>query len=390
MSNAAADASRASVETWAFLGRRAETDDVIATLSIESQAALRQFSLERTMGYGVDYADAVELRSRVLDGQPWRDAAAALARTCLERAAAAADGGAERTRVMYLRRASALVRQSQVMMLSDTGERRETWAQATGLYAQAARIAGDREHVSIETDEGTLSGWLVPAGTEAVGSAIVIGGVEGWAMDFDCMGAALAERGVDAFLLDGPGQGETRMQNGVYLTPGWLSAFRQVVDEVERRAPGRPIGIIGNSMGGSFAMALTAADPRIVACCDNGGIPAPGQVPPGIGTFFTKMMAFCATDDPERTALIWGTVDPTAHGPNSGYPLLVIHGSRDPLVSEELLQMLVRLAPTDDQELVVFSDGIHCIYNHLLDRDAVISDWMRTRLTAAATRESRQ
>ena len=52
-----------------FLGRRTESEEVIARLSAESQAALRQFSFERLLGYGVAYADVVELRARVLEGE---------------------------------------------------------------------------------------------------------------------------------------------------------------------------------------------------------------------------------------------------------------------------------------------------------------------------------
>ncbi|MET8335165.1 alpha/beta hydrolase [Streptosporangium canum] len=374
----------AGVETRRFLGRRAETDDVVGGLSVESQAALRQFSFERTLAYGVEYADAVELRARVLDGQGWKDAASELARVCLDRAPAVADGLGGPTRAAYLRRASALTRMSQVMMLSDTDERREIYGRAVDLYAGAAEIAGDRERFTVATDEGLLTGWHLPAGPDAVGSAIVIGGVEGWAMDFDTMGEALAARGIEAFLLDAPGQGESRMRNGVYLTPQWLRAYRQVVDEVDSRAPGRPIGMIGNSIGGSFAMALAAADTRITACCDNGGIATPGLVPPGIGTFFTKMMAFCDCDDEQETTAIWSSVDSTADGPNSGYPLLVVHGGRDPLVSDPLVQMVLDLVPTDDHEMVVFTDGDHCIYNHREDRDLLVADWMRARLAPPA------
>ncbi|NUP16090.1 MAG: alpha/beta fold hydrolase [Streptomyces sp.] len=385
MNDVATGTDRAKVQTRTFVGRRAELDEVTSTLTIESQAALRQFSLERLMGYGVDYADAIELRARVLDGQLWQDAATAVAQACLDRVSASPEGFGTPTRVVYLRRASALTRMSQVMMLSDTAERREIYRRAADLYAQAADLAGDREQLAVETDEGTLAGWAIPAGENAVASAVVIGGVEGWAMDFDSTGVALAERGVDAFMLDGPGQGESRMSNGVYLTAGWLDAYRHVIDELDRRAPGRPIAVIGNSMGGSFMMALAAADPRIAACCNNGGIPAPGLIPPSIGTFFTKMMAFCASDDAEETSAIWGTVNPVAEGPNAGYPLLVVHGGKDPLVSDDRVDMLVRLAPTDDQEMVVFSDGDHCIYNHRQDRDVLIADWVRTRLSQART-----
>ncbi|WP_158852674.1 hypothetical protein [Saccharothrix deserti] len=196
-----------SVVVREFVGRRAETEDVTSTLPVESQAALRQFSLEGTTGYGVDYADAVELRARVLGGQDWRSAATELADACLRRVEAAPETAGAATRIAYLRRASALLRMSQMMMLSDTTERREIFAKAAELYAQAAELRGDRERVTIDTDHGPLAGWLAPAGGNAVASAVVIGGIEGWAMDFHSLGEALVARGVDALLLDGPGQG---------------------------------------------------------------------------------------------------------------------------------------------------------------------------------------
>jgi len=58
-----------------FLGRRTESEEAIARLSVESQAALRQFSLERLMGYGLAYADVIELRARVLEEEGWEPAA---------------------------------------------------------------------------------------------------------------------------------------------------------------------------------------------------------------------------------------------------------------------------------------------------------------------------
>jgi len=108
-----------------FLGRRAESEDGIARLSVESQAALRQFSLERLMGYGLTYADVIELRARVLEGEEWEAAAAALAEIALKQSNAASTGSAQTTRILHLRRASALLRMSQMMMLIDTPERRQ-------------------------------------------------------------------------------------------------------------------------------------------------------------------------------------------------------------------------------------------------------------------------
>lgn len=374
----------APIVTLEFAGRAVETDELVAALPAESQAALRQFSLERTMGYGVDYADAIELRARVLAGQSWQAAATLLARTCQQRAEAAHGTSSTATRGACLRRASALMRMSQMMMLTDSAERRDIFAEAKVLYDQAGSLLGDRLPIVIDSAAGALAGWLIPADA-AQASVIVIGGVEGWGMDFDGMGDALVARGVDALMLDAPGQGVTRLAHRHFLTADWRQAFTAVIDMLERRAPGRPIGIIGNSMGGSFAMAVAADDTRISACVSNGGIIAPWMVPPQ-GTFFSKMVAFCGERaGTEETLHAWNTVTPATHGPNAGYPLLLVQGGRDPLVSMEMAQMLFAAAPTDDKRMVAFSDGDHCIYNHRSDRDALVADWIAARLGGDAS-----
>lgn len=359
-----------------------ESDARLEALDIESQAALRQFSLERIMGYGVSYSDAVQLRERVLSGERWLTAASSLADACLSNLDDVPHPVSNHTRIRYLRDASALRRMSQMMMLSDTADRQAIYADAAVLYKQAAELSGDREAVTIHTAGGPISGWLFPA-QNPIGSAIVFGGIEGYAMDFDSVGEALAIRGIDALLIDVPGQGETRFTHGHYFGPSWLSELQEVVSYLDDRAPGRPIGVIGNSMGGSLALLLASTDSRISACINNGGIPAPGLVPPSIGTFFTKMTAFCDAADDASASKIWGTVTPLTPGPNSGRPLLVLHGGADALVTREMADFILARTPSNDKRMVVFSDGIHCIYNHLRDRDIVMADWTLTHLSAA-------
>jgi esterase/lipase len=363
-----------------FLGRRTESEEGIARLSVESQAALRQFSLERLMGYGLAYADAIELRARVLEGDEWEAAATALAEIALTQANAASTGPAQTTRILYLRRASALLRMSQMMMLTNTPERRQIFARAATIYGEAAKLRSDRQRVLVETGSRPLAGWLIPAPGGAVGSAIVIGGVEGWAMDFDSLGEALAVRGIDALMLDGPGQGESRFDHNHFLSVHWSQAYRSAIDFLERRAAGRRrIGFIGNSIGGSFAMAMASIDKRVSACVCNGGVIKP-TLARGKTTFFAKMVAACGTDDEEEALTAWGTVDPIAPTSGGGYPLLIVHGGKDPMIPMAASDMLLAAAPTQDKEMIVFSDGDHCIYNHRDDRDALIADWVRSRL----------
>ena len=361
-----------------FLGRRTESEEVIARLSVESQAALRQFSFERLLGYGVAYADVVELRARVLEGEAWEAAATAVAEIVLKQANAASTVPAQTTRILYLRRASALLRMSQMMMLTNTPERRQIFARAATIYGEAAKLLSDRQRILIETDSRPLAGWLVPARGVAVASAIVIGGVEGWAMDFDSLGEALAARGIDALLLDGPGQGESRFHHNHYLSVHWSDAYRSAIDFLQRRGAGQRIAFIGNSIGGSFAMAMASIDKRVSACCCNGGVIKP-TLAQGKTTFFAKMVAACGTDNEEEALAAWRTVDPIAPA-GRRYPLLIVHGGKDPMIPTAASEMLLAAASTDDKEMVVFSDGDHCIYNHRDDRDALIADWVRSRL----------
>lgn len=370
------------VETREFVGRCAESDAALSALSVDSQAAMRQFSLERNTGYGIDYPDAIELRARVMKGEAWQSAATAIAKICLSRAENAPKIAGSPTQIAFLRRASALLRMSQAMMLSDTDERREIFTRAANLYARASVLARDCERVSIEADGKSLVGWLFPAKGTAVASVIVIGGVEGWAMDFDSMGHALAARGVNALLLDGPGQGETRFVHNHYLSINWRGAYRHALDYLESRSPELPMGFVGNSMGGSFAMAVAVDDVRIRACCNNGGPFAPWLAPQGT-TFFAKMIAFCGVETTDEAVDIWKSVTPLTKGPNAGYPLLIVQGAEDPLVSNQIAKLLYNDAPTEDKRMVVFSDGDHCIYRHKQDRDVLVSDWMRSRLSGA-------
>jgi alpha-beta hydrolase superfamily lysophospholipase len=381
METASLDSSTQSahVTLRQFLGRRTESEDGIARLSVESQAALRQFSFERLMGYGLAYADVIELRGRVLEGEGWEAAATALAESALKQANAASIAPEQPTRTLYLRRASALLRMSQMMMLTDTPERREIFARAATLYGEAAKLQSDRQRILVETDSRPLVGWLIPARGSRVGSAIVIGGVEGWAMDFDSLGEALAVRGIDALMLDGPGQGESRFNHNHYLSVHWSDAYRSAIAFLERRTAGQRIGFIGNSIGGSLAMAMASIDQRVSACVCNGGVIKP-TLARGKTTFFAKMIATCGTNDEEEALAAWGAVDPIAPTAGRGYPLLIIHGGKDPMIPMAASEMLLAAAPTDDKEMVVFSDGDHCIYNHRDDRDALIADWVRSRL----------
>jgi esterase/lipase len=135
-------------------------------------------------------------------------------------------------------------------------------------------------------------------------------------------------------------------------------------------------------------MRLASQDARIVACCDNGGPPAPRGSPggaPANTSFFRKMMAHCGDVTEEAAAEIWRTVDPMAPDASVTCPLLVVHGGLDPLVSTDDARSVFDWANSADKQMVIYSDGDHCVYNHSDDKHNLISDWVSHRLAAHRT-----
>ena len=358
------------IERHTFQRRPPALPDGLEQLSPESQAALRQFSSERLVAYGLAREDAEELLSRAAQGDVWRSAACELG----GRLPASALGLAPATAAEVLFRKAALVRASQMMMIEDTAERRAIFAAAADLYATASAIAGDRERLILRSAGAmTLAGWRFGA-PAPIAAAIVWGGIEGWAMDFATMGQALAARGIEAYLIDGPGQGETRLAHGLYFSPDWQVHWRAVVDHVEAKTPGLPLVMVGNSMGGCMTMNYAPHDPRIRAVCSNGG---PLRPPPLIGDLPSKLRKFVVFCGEANASAVWGALDSGREMARSSQPLLILHGGADPLVTEaEVLEIAAR-AGADDVRVVVYSDGEHCLYNHPADAHDLIAEWIR-------------
>lgn len=340
------------------------------TLHPESEAALRQLTHQRLLGYGVEYGDALELRAAVAGGIPWLAAAESLAeRLC----ARIGDARSEATRRDLRLRASALLRMAQMMMLADDETRRSLYRRAAALFGDAFARPDMRRVV--ETGGGPVVSWLLPAETgPARGTILIIGGIEGWAMDLCGLGEAVAARGFDAVLLDGPGQGETRLEHAHFLTTDWRETLGEVVGEAAARRPGLPVGIIGNSMGGNFALLLASADARIAACCNNGGLPDPLTQRARSG-FFPKMEAFCGPADAGEVDRIWTSAAVTEERLTLTCPLLIVQGGLDPLVSVEASGQMLGWARSAERRMHVFEDGDHCIYKRPADKHALIGDW---------------
>jgi pimeloyl-ACP methyl ester carboxylesterase len=125
-----------------------------------------------------------------------------------------------------------------------------------------------------------LSGWLIePDTVDPTPTVIVLGGIDAWREEFEVGAGYLTERGPTAFLVDAPGQGETRLFGGLYFDAHAVPAIGAFIDAALAR-PGSSgaVGLWGNSAGGWLAAHVAARDPRVDACCVNGGTDRPTEI----------------------------------------------------------------------------------------------------------------
>lgn len=354
-------------------------------------AARRAMPMQRLLGNGMDFAAAAALHAMAERRVPWTEGAYWLGEAALGRAEAARRAGHALTARTAFFRAAACFRFAQSPMVRDTPEKREVYRRALDAFARGAALAHPPYgKLAVPHRGGALHGWLMrPPGVARPPCVVIFGGADGWREEYHDGALALLARGVAALLLDGPGQGETRILGGMHLHPGVEAAFSAAVGcLLEYPLLGGQVGIWGNSLGGTFAARTAASDPRLAACCVNGGSAGPVEVLDRFPRFVERIKAMLGSDDAgqartalEGLALLPGS--PDGRGPGRiGCPLLVLHGGADAIFAADGARRILDLADHPDAQLVLWDDGDHCIYNHSEEKHCLVADWFADRLAA--------
>lgn len=350
----------------------------------EAEAHKRAMPLQRLLGNGMDYADAVELYRLADSGTPWADAGATLGEADVQRAEEAMNAGHLVTARSWYLSAAACFRVGQVP-LPDTRQKRSLYRKLIDIYAAAGQLFNPpAEHVGIPWGGGTLWGWLLrPAGAVAPATVIVMGGFDGWREEYHVGATYLVDRGIAVLLIDGPGQGETRLFGGLVMDKNVTHAFAAMIDYLSADPRlGSQVGIWGNSMGGYLAAATAAADPRVAACCVNGGTVRPAEFPERFPRMIAKVEPLLGITDPGAAldALRGHQLHPTDLA-QLHCPLLVLHGTPDQVFLVQNARALFDQAASTDKTWHEWPDGDHCIYNHSLEKHTIVGDWFADRLS---------
>lgn len=332
------------------------------------------FPIVRLLDNGLDYDNAWQLHARVSQGGEWDAAGEALGDVNLSRAHKALAAGHAASARDAFRQASMCFRFAHAGFNTDTERKRALYRRLIDAFAESAKLdAPPTQRIPVPWRGGTIHGWLMQPQAVNAPVVLIFGGADAWRETYWISARYLVERGLAAFLVDLPGQGEARVLDKVYTTADSHLALSAMADAF----PGRRLAIWGNSMGGYFAVRAAAVDPRFLACCVNGGSPYPVELLQRFPAFIEKLCAMAGTTDASVALAVFQAL---VLREDVRCPLLVLHGMRDRIFLHSSAQALLDRGVSADKQLLVWEDGDHCLYNRAHEKHCLVADWFRERL----------
>lgn len=341
------------------------------------EALCRAMPVTRMVDYGVSRETAELTHRMVRDGGAWD--------IVLEELAQQQEAKAQTQEDPTLARedwhaAAANLIFAQMAFNADGERKRGLYRHMTRCFTRFAELS--EFHVSrleLPYRHGRLFGWHFHTHeAEVVGSVIGFGGMSGWSTAYRSVAEALCRRGLDCLLVDGPGQGDSRLEGGIFADADVTSGFSRFVDHIEECTPGRPVGIWGNSYGGLLAALTAARDRRIKACCINGG-PMLTELPP-FRMAQEQFAAMFGQSDPAALAGLLSALSFDSRRAPLRCPTLVLEGGADPLVPLGAQRGFLDGNHHPLSRVETWPDGEHTIYNHPTERNARAAAWFAEAL----------
>lgn len=114
---------------------------------------------------------------------------------------------------------------------------------------------------------------------EAAYSLLIAHGIGGNGSTYDVFCYPLAERGVNIYSMDLPGHGKTRNEKGNFRFTEWLADLDHAAKAIRQRHPGKPVFVLGSSLGSNPAFHVLAVTDAIAGAIVM-GVPTIHECPP--------------------------------------------------------------------------------------------------------------
>jgi dienelactone hydrolase len=278
--------------------------------------------------------------------------------------------------VTELRRLSYLCHMGQWGSLPVTDEKLRLYRMCRDFYIEAETLACDGRYRRVEVPwQGrTLHGNLhLPAGADRPAPlAIIIHGIDGCKEEHLATELCLLDAGLSVLGIDGPGQGEALLLDGVMWTEDFHRTVGAALDVLaaDPAVDTERVGLFGISIGGMWALRAAAEEPRVRAVYDLGGpinTKAFARLPFLIKT---KMCQVTGARDAQSIADVLGknSTESDAILSQVGCAVRMTHGARDRVVSipdkEWLRDRLVHFGHAPHVSLEIIPGGDHCCTGH--------------------------
>lgn len=248
-------------------------------LDFEALYALGSAGVTAETGEVVAAVDQVNSAAAGASYQGFYDAFIAMAnRLKSEADEALAAGHRVTARSRYLRSSSYYDQALFFVLATSTPDAEESvYLAQEGAWSAAAALAEPRwEQVEIPYEGSFLPGWFLktPVATGPRPTVIINNGSDGQNVDlFAFGGAAALERGWNALIFEGPGQGSMLFVRKEPFRPDWEAVITPIVDYLETRRDVDPrrIALTGWSEGGELVARAAAFEHRLAAVVTDPG-----------------------------------------------------------------------------------------------------------------------
>ena len=346
-------------------------------------AAIRTVPMDRAIPNGFDLIDYMSLISRLKTEKQYAEICFELGKSNREKAhKALREGHPETARLFYLN-ATAAYRVGQYTIIPDNEQKSAAYRMLVECYSEAGKLYEPViEKLSIPYKGGTMEGWLrMPERSSGKLPVVIsIGGADGWREEHHNYSNFYAERGLAYLMIDGPGQGETRLFNKMYMELDNETALNEIINFIHKDARFNKIGMIGYSFGGYLAARTASVSHHLDACVINGGSYCPAEILSFLPHFKHVFAALSNKQDQELTDFING-MSMEGYASNISCPLLINHGIPDPIFSWKGVQRIFDEAKSENKTIKLWDDGNHCVTNHSTEVITMVTDWFSDTLS---------
>jgi dipeptidyl aminopeptidase/acylaminoacyl peptidase len=344
---------------------------------------IRTMPADRLIFNGLDIIDYQKLMAEIAKGTLWAKACEILGDEAAQYASKSLSEKHYLTARQFFLNATAAYRVGQYTIIPDNKDKIGMYRKLINCYSEAAKLyAPEIVRVEVPYYGYKMIGWLrLPNDYNKNCPVVVsIGGADGWREEHHNYSNYYAERGIAYLMIDGPGQGETRLFNKVYMPIDIEKPLGAIIDYIyEDDRVGKNVGLVGYSFGGYLGARTASYNKKIKACCVIGGSYEPKEILNFLPNFINIFMALTGKED-EETRKMLKLMNLKESSPYISCSLMIIHGKLDPLFSVSGAQRLYDEASSKDKTIKIWEDGNHCITNHSTEVTTTIADWFIDKL----------